>query len=97
MDGARGLLNMDVNWPGTPFVVRQVDGVAYAKSGDEYLHLNPQNITFSRGIIMNTKNMGIFAFYGLLTQYFILYLFNEPFFITVFDKIMAIPFNGVFT
>ncbi len=28
MDGARGPLNMDVNWPGTPFVVRQADGVA---------------------------------------------------------------------
>jgi hypothetical protein len=34
MNGARGRLNMDVNWPGTPFVVRQVDGVAHAKSGD---------------------------------------------------------------
>jgi hypothetical protein len=28
MDGARGPLNMDVNWPGTPFVVRQAGGVA---------------------------------------------------------------------
>jgi hypothetical protein len=37
MDGARGPLNMDVNWPGPPFVVRQAVGVAQAKSGDEYL------------------------------------------------------------
>jgi hypothetical protein len=35
MDGARGPLNMDVNWPGTPFVVRQADGIAHAKSGDK--------------------------------------------------------------
>jgi hypothetical protein len=32
MDGARGPLNMDVNWPGPPFVVRQADGVAVMRS-----------------------------------------------------------------
>jgi hypothetical protein len=49
MDGARGPLNMDVNWPGTPFVVRQVDGVAHAKSGDEYLCIQTRKIFLFAG------------------------------------------------
>jgi hypothetical protein len=48
MDGVRGPLNMDVNCPGTPFVVIQADGVVHAKYGDEYLCI--QTI-FPRGII----------------------------------------------
>ncbi|MGI6711992.1 MAG: hypothetical protein ACOX4L_04555 [Bacillota bacterium] len=40
MDGARGPLNMDANWPGTNFVVRQRDGIAYGKSGAEFMHSN---------------------------------------------------------
>jgi hypothetical protein len=44
MDGARGPLNMDVNWPGTPLVVRQGDGVAHAKFGDEYLCFQTRKI-----------------------------------------------------
>jgi hypothetical protein len=54
MDGARGPLNMDVNWPGTPFVVRQADGVASCEVWRRiFMHPNPRIITFRRGIIHN--------------------------------------------
>ncbi|MGI6711738.1 MAG: hypothetical protein ACOX4L_03235 [Bacillota bacterium] len=49
MNGARGPLNMDVNWPGTPFVVRQVYSVAHANSGDEYLCFQTRKILLSAG------------------------------------------------
>jgi hypothetical protein len=49
MDGARGPLNMDVNWPGPPFVVRQAVGVAHANSGDEYLCIQTYEFYFSQG------------------------------------------------
>ena len=65
MDGARGPLNMDVNWPGTPFVVRQADGVAHAKSGDEYLCIQTRKIFLFAGessIISDRPCFSVFGF-----------------------------------
>jgi|GEM_PF-6656466 len=49
--GVRGLLSTDANWPGTPFVARQADGVAHAEVWRRiFIHLNQQIITFSSEI-----------------------------------------------
>ena len=42
--GARGPMSGAIFRPGTPFVVRRVDGVAHAKSGDEYLCIQTREI-----------------------------------------------------
>ncbi len=42
--GARGPMSEAIFRPGTPFVVRQADGVAHAKSGDEYLCIQTSEI-----------------------------------------------------
>jgi hypothetical protein len=49
MDGARWPLNMDVNWPGPPFVVRQAVGIAHAKSGDKYLGIQTYELLLFAG------------------------------------------------
>jgi hypothetical protein len=59
MNGARGPLNMAVNWPGPPFVVRQAVGVAHAKSGDEYLRIQTYELLLFAGESIPEKKKGI--------------------------------------
>ena len=57
MGGARGPLNMDVNWPDTPFVVNS-RWCGHAKSGDNIYASKPAKYNFLQGNLNLIKSSG---------------------------------------